>query len=225
MRSVQDGTVYLALDEDFFDERAGEGFWFGSCQFPDGTFEEGPTFADAKDAVSWWKARGATAIAIRLDSHEYLWAGEGRSPEGPNSMQDFDPEDPRGRPEGARETITTQRRANAQQDRAEQEANAIDQGERLSRRRESVGLTVEQLAKRVGETPTWLLDIESGQSTRNVNLSQWTTLVWATRPGWPDEMNNVERRRVGWVVRNGQYLDEAEEIVNRMLGLEGDRPS
>jgi hypothetical protein len=225
MRSVQNGTVYLALDEDFLDERGGEGLWFGSCQFPDGSFEEGPTFSDAEVAVSWWRERGATAIAIRLDSHEYLWAGEGRPPEGVTAMRIFDPEDPRGRPEGARETIKAQKMANAEYDRTERVANDIDQGQRLSRRRESVGLTVEQLAKRVGETSTWLLDVESGLSTRSVALSQWTLLVWATRPGWPDEMNIVERRRIGWVVRNGQYLNEAEAMVNRMLGLEGDRPN
>jgi Helix-turn-helix domain len=224
MRSVQNGTVYLALDEDFFDERGGEGFWSGSCQYPDGSFEEGPTFTDANDAVSWWRERGATAIAIRLDSHDYLWAGEGRPPESPKVMRIFDPQDPRGRPEGARETIQSQRRANAEHDKAEQLANAIDQGQRLSRRRESVGLTVEQLAERVGETTAWLEDLESGQSNEDVTFSQWTILVWATRPGWPDEKNAAERQRVGWEVRNGHYLNEAEAMVNRTLGPEGDRP-
>jgi transcriptional regulator with XRE-family HTH domain len=220
MRSVRNGTVYLALDDDFLDEREGEGFWCGSCQFLDGSVEEGPTFTDAEDAVSWWRRRGATTIVIRLDFHEHLWAGEGRPPEGSEAMPIFDPEDPRGRPEGAKKTIEAERRAWAERDRAEKLANANAEGQRLSRRRESVGLTVEELAERVGETPSWLLDVESGLSTQSVTLSQWIMLVWATRPGWPEEMNKVEPRRFGWVAWEGQFLNEAEAIVNRKLGLE-----
>jgi len=120
----------------------------------------------------------------------------------------------------ARKTIETLRRAEAERDRAEQDANAIAEGERLSRRRETVGLTVEELAERVGEPPKWLLDVESGLSTQSVTLSQWIMLVWATRPGWPDEMKKVEPRRIGWVARKGQFLNEAEAMVNRMLGFD-----
>jgi transcriptional regulator with XRE-family HTH domain len=112
------------------------------------------------------------------------------------------------------------RRAEAERDRAEQDANAIAEGERLSRRRETVGLTVEELAERVGEPPKWLLDVESGLSTQSVTLSQWIMLVWATRPGWPEEMKKVEPRRIGWVARKGQFLNEAEAMVNRMLGFD-----
>jgi hypothetical protein len=220
MRSVRNGTVYLALDDDFLDERVGEGLWYGSCQFSDGAVEEGPSFTDAEDAVSWWKKRGATTILIRLDFHEYLGAGEGHPFEGSEAMRIFDPEDSRGRPEGARKTIETLRRAEAERDRAEQDANAIAEGERLSRRRETVGLTVEELAERVGEPPKWLLDVESGLSTQSVTLSQWIMLVWATRPGWPEEMKKVEPRRIGWVARKGQFLNEAEAMVNRMLGFD-----
>ena len=60
MERLRDGTVYLCLDYDFFDEMVTHGNWTGHCEFFDDSPPEfGPEFADANDAVLWWRARGA----------------------------------------------------------------------------------------------------------------------------------------------------------------------
>ena len=217
MGRVQDGTVYLSLEH----QNDNECFWSGSCQFHDNSpDEDGPTFSDASDAVDWWRSRGAKTILIRLDFSEYLWAGEGSPPEDCAAMPTFDATDPRGRPEGAKRTFEEHDRVEAVRANIEQAAAAIEEGRRLSVRRESEGLSVDELADRVGATPQWLLDVESGKSTFEVTLTEWINLVWATRPGWPDEMSKVEPRRFGWVARRGQFLSQAEKLVNASINLE-----
>jgi transcriptional regulator with XRE-family HTH domain len=219
MGSVREGTVYLSLD------RSGDnddtvGLWSGSCQFHDDSpFVDGPTFADANDAVEWWRSRGAKTILIRLDFNEYSWAGDGSPPEDCAAMPIFDAKDPRGRPEGARRTIEEHDRGDALRAIAEQADAAFEEGRRLTIRRESQRLSVDELAERIGATPQWLIDVESGKSTLQVTFAQWISLVWATRPGWPDEMSTVENRRYGWVARQGQFLSQAEKIVNESVNF------
>jgi transcriptional regulator with XRE-family HTH domain len=89
----------------------------------------------------------------------------------------------------------------------------------LRRRREALHLSINDVADRVGQSTQWLLDAESGKSTYDVTFSQWVNLVWATRQGWPDEMRTCETGSVGWVAQRGQFLREAEVLVNKMLGL------
>jgi DNA-binding XRE family transcriptional regulator len=217
---VQEGTVYLSLAHDNVNEKSGERFWSGSCQFHDDSPDvDGPIFSDASDAVDWWRSRGAKTILIRLDFSGYLWAGEGSPPEDCAAMPIFDATDPRGRPAGAKGTIEENHRAEADRANLEQATAAIEEGRRLSARRESEGLSVNELADRIGATSQWLLDVESGKSTFEVTLSQWIKLVWATRPGWPNEMSMVEPRRIGWVARKGQFLSQAETIVNTSINL------
>jgi len=220
MGSIEEGTVFISLD-DIGDDDGRDGFWSGSCQFRDDSpFVFGPTFTDASDAVEWWRSRGAKTILIRLDFNEYSWAGEGLPPEDCAEMPIFDSNDPRGRPEGTKRTIEEHDRAEAVRANTQQVEAAIEEGRQLTVRREAEGLSVDELADRVGATPQWLLDVESGKSTFQVTFTQWITIVWATRPGWPHEMSNAEPRRFGWVARQGQFLSQAAKIVNESINLE-----
>jgi transcriptional regulator with XRE-family HTH domain len=115
--------------------------------------------------------------------------------------------------------VDAERRDLAETQGAEREAAALVEGHRLTRRRESIHLSVNGLADRVGQSTQWLLDVESGKSTYDVTFSQWVDLVWATRQGWPDEVRTRGDRNVGWVAHSGQFLRDAEVLVNRMMEL------
>ncbi|HUY42320.1 MAG TPA: helix-turn-helix transcriptional regulator [Acidimicrobiales bacterium] len=220
MGNVQDGTVYLSLVGDLFAEGNTGVCWAGHCEFRDDSpIEFGPEFVDASDAVHWWRQRGAERIFIRLDFAQYLWAGEGPAPDDAATIVVFDPADPRGRPEGAAKTLDGERRAIVEGERAERGAVALEEGRRLTRRREAVSLSPDELAARVGRSTTWLLDVESGRSTYDVTFAQWVDLVWATREGWPEETRHSDTKSVGWVTHRGQLLREAEIFVNDMLNL------
>jgi Helix-turn-helix domain len=220
MGSVPDGIVYLAVGGDLFDAGSTVAYWNGHCQFDDGSqYENGPDFTDAGDAVTWWRERGAKRIYIRLDFEETQWAGEGAPPGDSRTITIFDFADPRGRPEGARETVAAMRRALAEEEESEHAARALEEGRRLTERRESVDLSIEELAIRIGVSPEWLADVEAGTSTYEVTFAQWINLVWATRKGWPDEMHPMRTGASGWATLQGQFLREAEICVNNMLGL------
>jgi hypothetical protein len=220
MGSVQDGTVYLGLDDDLFDEENTAAHWTGHCEFGDGSqFENGPDFLDASDAVTWWRKRGAKRIYIRLDFQEYLWAGEGSPSDDGTTLSVFDPADPRGRSDGAANTLDAKRRAFSERESVERVAAALDEGRRLTRRREAIHLSIDELADRVGQSTEWLADVESGESTDDVTFSQWVNLVWTTRQGWPEEVRTRDDRNVGWVAQRGQFLREAEAFVDKLLGL------
>lgn len=194
--------------------------WSGHWESGDRSqFESGPDFLDARDAVNWWRERGAKRIYIRLDFREYLWAGEGVAPDESSTLSVFDPADARGRPDGAARTLDAERRAFAEMQGAERTAAALDEGHRLTRRRDAIHLSVECLADRVGQSTQWLLDVESGKSTYDVTFSQWVDLVRATRQGWPDEVRTRDIGGVGWVAPRGQFLREAEVFVNKRIGL------
>jgi hypothetical protein len=219
MENVQDGVVHLGLNADLFAEEDSPVVWSGHWESSDrSSIETGPDFLDASEAVTWWRERGAKRIYIRLDFRELLWAGEGNPPDD-STLSVFDPADARGRPEGAARTLAAERRAFAEVQRTERVAAALDEGQRLTRRREAMHLSVNDLAHRVGRPTRWLLDVESGKSTYNVTFSQWVNLVWATREGWPDEMRTRDIGSVGWVAPRGQFLREAEVLVNDAIGL------
>jgi len=220
MGRIQDGTVYLCLDVDVFDEEASVARWNGHCEYRDGSKSEiGPEFLDASDAVTWWRERGATHIYIRLDFREYLWAGEGLPPDEWSTISVFDPADPRCRPDGAAKTADAERGHFAEVVSARRLATALDEGCLLKRRREEVHLSISELADRVGQSEQWVLDAESGKLSGEETFAQWIELVWATRPGWPKEMRTNNGEGASWVAARGQYLREAEVFVNQMLGL------
>jgi hypothetical protein len=220
MRSIQDGTVYISLDVDVFDEENTVPRWNGHCEFQDGSRPElGPEFLDAADAVTWWRERGATRIYIRLDFGKYQWAGEGSPPDDQVTIAVFDPSDPRGRLDGAAKTSEARRLVFEEAVSARRRAAALDEGRLLTRRREQVQLSVAELANRVGRSEQWLLDAESGISSSEMTFSQWVDLVWATRKGWPEEVRINKTNGVSWVGTRGQYLRGAEVFVNKLLGL------
>ena len=220
MENVQDATVYLSLLGDPFDEGNTGAHWGGHCEFRgDSPIEFGPDFVDANDAVTWWRQRGVKRIFIRLDFAQYLWAGEGPAPGDGDTLPVFDPADPRGRPEGAAKTLETERRAIIEGERVEREAAALEEGRRLTRRREAVSLSPDELADRVGQSTQWLLDVESGKSTYEVTFPVWVDLVWATREGWPEERRRSDAKSVAWAAFRGQLLREAEVFVNEKLGF------
>ncbi|MCU1363493.1 MAG: hypothetical protein JWM55_1321 [Acidimicrobiaceae bacterium] len=213
--------MYLSLDVDVFDEKEDAvARWNGHCEFEDGSPPEmGRDFLDANDAVTWWRERGATRILVRLDFGKHLWAGAGPPPDVPSKLSVFDPNDPRGRPEGAAKTSKDRRRDFADVVSARRRAFTLDEGRRLTRRREAIHLSVTELAIRVGQSEQWLLDAESGKLSDEVKFSQWVDLVWATRPGWPGERRASKTQGASWVAHQGQYLREAEVLVNSVLGL------
>jgi hypothetical protein len=211
------GRVYLALSYDPWDEDV-QPHWDGHREF-DGGFEPGPSFADASDAVRWWRDRGAEWILIRIDDFEYLWAGVGPPPvddDGP--AQVFSDDDSRGRPEGARATAEAARSRLREDEAAERLQRAVEEGSRLRIRREAVGLTVADLAARVGHDPSWINDIESGRTALEVRFKEWVDLVWATQDPWPDaRRTNGTGSRFGWVASEGEQLAVAEQLVRRHL--------
>jgi len=219
MGELRDRVVYLTLfcklDEVFTESR-----WIGHCEFSDSSpFENGHDYADACPAVSWWRERGARRIYIRLNSSGFMWAGDGPPLESSKAMPLFDPADPRGRLEGAATTMEAERSTHARQSDVERVALAIEEGRRRRRQRETLSLSVEELASRVEIMPKWLPDVESGTITSDVTLSEWINLAWATRLGWPDEGRNVKPGHVGWTAQHGSFLREAEEIVHTTLGI------
>jgi hypothetical protein len=220
MASIQDGIVYLSLGIDYWADDDKSARWSGSCQFADDQpFEHGPEFDDANEAVMWWRERGARRICIRLDDRETLWAGDGPPPQETPAMSVFDPEDPRGRPEGASKTISETQQAQREQEEAEKARASIEEGRLLAWRRDYINLSIEELANRVAQSPRWIREVESGATSESVTMSQWIELVWATRDPYPDERrSSTEEMKVSWAAAKGHYLAEAELIVNAMLG-------
>lgn len=223
MANIRDGTVYLSLVFDWADINNIEIHWSGHCEFNgDVGNEYGPEFDDANDAVKWWRERGALRIFVRLDFHETLWAGGGLPPVedvSGEALSVFDPADPRGRPRGARKTVDEAQRDARSQAATERAQTSIHEGRRLTRRREGIGLSVEELAIRVGGSPEWIREVESGVRSRQVTMTQWIDLVWATRTPYPDERRSAGALTpVGWVASEGQFLAEAELVVNQALG-------
>jgi len=221
------GKVFIAVDlsyeywGDIVADELPQPQWFGHREWDDGTPpEEGPTFADASDAVRWWRNRGATWIAIRLDDSGYLWAGVGAPPSSLSPMPLFSDDDPRGRPEGALASAKAARKLWREQLPGQIEAHrkhrATEAGDQLRKRREAVNLSVEELAARVQVAPAWIEDIESGQTSLQISLRQWVELVWATREPWPDEHRFRSHGPIGWA--GPESLSTAEQIVLAILG-------
>lgn len=212
-----EGSVYISLRLDPFAERAGEPVWSGRWQFVDRARDlNTPDFAHASDVVSWCRERGARRIFVILEGRQMLWAGTGPAPEG---LGTFDPDDPRGRAEGAALALEAARKELREDQALRQRAFALEEGRRLSRRREVVGVSLDELAERVGVSGEWLARVESGEITSEVTMAEWIALVWATREGWPNERSAAGTRNIAWVAPHGQFLRQAEVIVNEALGL------
>ncbi len=220
------GRVYLTLDDCALVPASEEihPTWGGLRDFgSDVPPERGPSFADASDAVKWWRQRGAEWIVIQIDSSEDLWAGVGPPPlagAADERMAVFSDDDPRGRPEGAFATAEAARKRFETLFAHHQEQRWIEQGDQLRRRREAVGVSLEDLASRIGVDPSWVEDVELGRTTMEVTLGEWVELVWATREPWPDNRRMEETHRSSsrsWMAPN--LLAAAEDQVSECLAL------
>lgn len=216
------GKVFIASDfgyqhwDDVDVEEEPQPLWLGPREWDDGTPpEQGPGFADASEAVRWWRSRGADWIVIRLDDSGYLWAGVGPPPPWSSPLPLFVDDDPGGRPEGAIATAKRWRKTLREGFKSTGVQRDAEEGARLRLRRESIGLSVEELAQRVNADTTWLADVESGRTTGDVSLRQWLDLVWATREPWPDERRFRHRGPIGWA--GDRRLWTAEQIVRDIL--------
>jgi hypothetical protein len=215
VNDVPSDRVYIALSFDDPGDNDGQPPRWDGYRETIGGIEPSPEFADAGDAVRWWRERGAEWIVIRIDDTEHLWAGTGPPPVGHDGpIPDFSFDDPRGRPEGAVESARAALEHNAERQAAVEVRQTIEEGARLRRRREGVGISVTELAARVGVDPSWIDSVESGQGTGDVTINRWVDLVWATREPWPDDRRRQPRAKIGWV---GVSLASAEDIVRLVL--------
>ena len=211
------GIVYMAWDSDLLADEPQPRF---SGHREDGdTFEDGPAFDDASDAVRWWRERGAGKILIRLDHSGYLWAGVGPPPVDPETghpMPVFSDDDPAGRPEDSLARAKAEQRELREQEAARRANQPYEMGARLRARREAVGLSIEGLAERVESSPGWIESVEAGQTASALSLSHWVDLVWATREPWPDQRRFRNTGSYGWVAYD--LLTAAEDIVPSRCG-------
>jgi transcriptional regulator with XRE-family HTH domain len=90
-------------------------------------------------------------------------------------------------------------------------------GARLRKRRESEGLSIAQVARRVDCELSFIEEIELGSDPLHLNLAKWIDLVWATRSPWPDERRNRNTGAgdFGWT--GYSRLEAAEAFVQRHL--------
>lgn len=190
--------------------------WQVSLQFDDHSLDrDGPEFTDASDAVRWAQSQGAKNVFIDIEDSR-LWAGRG-DPPADWHLGVFSHDDPRGRPEGAIETVRKARDEFAAEEKTRALQLRREIGSRLRRRREGEGLSIPQLAHRVGVSPEDITEIEEGLGPLTLTLAQWTDLVWATRSPWPDERRyrNTGAGAFGWTAHSP--LEAAEYAVRRHL--------
>ncbi len=220
----REGGVTIFLDFDRLQSDEDEEYpprWFGYVEHEgDPVVEEGPFFEDAEDAVRWWKRR-SERIFVRLNERETLWAGVGEAPEvSGKALGVFDENDPRGRPEGARETVRValaDSRARQEEEKRQQHA---EDGLNFKRRRLAANLSVEDVALRVAKSTGWVEEIESGLDD-DVSLSNWIDLVWATTEPWPEARETADRLwgAGGWFAFAplAPQLEQAEDFVTRRM--------
>ena len=224
-------VVRITLDWDPFHEEESEEFpprWFAYVEYEDDHLElgEGPFFSSALEAVRWWRGR-SSRIYVRLEADEALWAGGGPAPEiDGRLMKTFDERDGWGHPEGTRQAARSRgasRRADAAATRRRQ---MVEEGLRLRERRTAAGISVDDLAARMGADPTWIEEVESGAVRPEPPFPTWVDLVWATTEPWPEARAAADRlwessesAGSGWIAfaPSGGIVRQAEEHVARHM--------
>jgi hypothetical protein len=197
-RSPADAAVYITLDWDPFHDEESEEFpprWFGYVDYgddgPDVT--EGPFFSDALEAVRWWRGR-SSRIYLRLEEGGApLWAGEGPAPETDDSAAMFDEHDRRVRPEGTRQAARSRRASRLAGATAEKRQQMAEDGLHLRDRRIAAGVSVNDLALRMGAEPSWIEGVESGEIQPEKPFSTWVDFVWATTEPWPQARAEADK--------------------------------
>lgn len=227
-----DAAVYITLDWDPFHAEEAEEYppsWYGYVEYGDDDLElaEGPFFSDALEAVRWWRGR-SSRIYIRLDEEgEPLWAGEGLAPENDgHPLRIFDEHDPRGHPEGTRQAARSRLASRRALAAAEKRQQMIEDGLRLQDRRTAAGISVDDLAMRMGVEPSWIEGVESGEIQPERPFLTWIDLAWATTEPWPEARAAADQlwassgsAEFGWVsyAPGGGLLQQAEEQVARHM--------
>jgi hypothetical protein len=176
------------------------------------------------------RVEGQPEIFINLDGSGYLWAGSGPPPLNADTgspREVFFHDDPKGRPEGALVLAHRIKASQIEQDslqrRQREEWIRIKLGGDVRRRKERIGITLEDLALRLDVDPSWVRDVESGRTSMQLDHASWVDIVWATREPWPDPrrtqsgQNGTTVRPFGWVDEGGGGLLRAEESVRRWL--------
>lgn len=237
MGSSEANTVYISpwyVAGEPRDDDDDELVWSSWSDFEDSedwsAEERHPRFEDLSEGVAFWKASGAKRILVAFDGdvfqkETYYWAGSGPSPTDPATglpYPRFSDADPRGRHAGLIATVEYADRTI--DERLERHAleNRRRAGLRLVSRRNAAGISVEEVARRMGTDPQWVADLEGGRISDNLHLKTWLALVWATQNPWPDEREAAQvlppPRRVLPVGKDNYYpLAYAEELVSEVL--------
>lgn len=231
--------VYIMLDySNWFDEPVPSDYEPRWCSWE--RTEEGdrdldmfPEFPSAREAVQWWRQQGVDRIFVSFDPQmlgqvRWEWAGVGSPPADPESGQVptmFSADDPRGDPEGAWAIVRQDQERFQEKMREMFAAKDREVGGRLRRRRETLGLSVDEVASRMGVEPSWVVDIEAGLTTMRTPISRWVDLVWATQVPWPDARRTLSQgldQTRGWT--NLDPLTMAERLVAKVTGEDEARP-
>lgn len=233
--SESDAAVYIALDWDPFHDEESEEYppsWYGYVQYGDDALEltEGPFFPDALEAVRWWRDR-SSRIYVRLEEEgEPFWAGEGPAPESDDPMRIFDEHDQRVQAAGTRQAATSRLASRHALAAAEVRQRTMEDGLRLKERRTAVGLSVTDLAMRMGVEPSWIEEVESGEIQPEPSFWTWIDLVRATTEPWPEARADTDRlwegsdsTAFGWIVGPPRgLLRQAERFVTRQMNGPGE---
>ena len=119
----------------------------------------------------------------------------------------------------ARDTAATKRR------------QLIVEGLRVRERRTAAGISVDNLAVRMGADPSWIEEIESGANRPEPSFSTWVDLVWATTEPWPQARAAADRLWEGsesagssWIAfaPSGGLVRQAETLVVRHMSGPGE---
>lgn len=231
-----DAVVCIILDWDPFHDEESEEFppgWFGYVEYEDDRLEleEGPFFSSALEAVRWWRGR-SSRIYVRLEEDEALWAGDGPAPEVDGQpMGIYEERDGRAHPEGTRHTARARGAGRRADTAATKRRQLIVEGLRVRERRTAAGISVDDLAVRMGADPSWIEEIESGANRPEPSFSTWVDLVWATTEPWPQARAAADRLWEGsesagssWIAfaPSGGLVRQAETLVVRHMSGPGE---
>jgi DNA-binding XRE family transcriptional regulator len=222
-----DEAVFIALDWDTCEEEEAEEFapsWFGYMENGGDGFEfsEDLFFSSASEAVRWWRGR-SSRIYVRLEEKgEPFWAGEEPASATDAHLRVFDEHDERAPVLGALQAAQSRRASRRALAKSERRQLMMEEGLRLQERRAAVGISVDDLAMRMGVEPGWIREVESGEVRPDPSLSTWVDLVWATTEPWPEARTSADQlwegsESTGVVVVNRGLLRPAEELVARRI--------
>lgn len=188
--------VHIGFFDDDHNLRADddEPFWFGFYNGDESfvQLQVSPRFADAADAVEWWSSYTDDITVSLGEPDERLRVTHGTSTSLPGPF--FDPLDPRGRQSGARETALQHRMHKESQRREAMASRMVADGAEVRRRREALGLSIDELATRSGLSAERISSLETGNDDSYGDFRAWSDIAWALTEPWPtlrDRVNSL----------------------------------